>query len=241
MQGIHNYTPEAMYSSGQVSQFKQKTKVLHAKSVPFKLMPQSEIDRLWRLKLDEVNFKYKERTKDIHEENARIIEDRRKRIRQYIEKTKAGFKNSIAGIKDKMRLEREFVNIKTFELNCVNILYVIKTWVFSIIGEIKKNAEIARGRLAKEKLSIETLLQMEICDSRNQHLMIEHVNDIVQRINFIVSLNKVQRPSSSFKGSKNKNNKDSISKANIHFEEGINWKSSLTNEITDEAILNKIK
>ena len=118
-------------------------------------------------------------------------------------------------------------------------MYIIKLWVFSIIGEIKKNSEIAKKRLKKERNSIDTLHQIYLVEQNYPNLMIEHVNDIIQRIQFLLSLVKCSRPNSSIKGNPKKNKIDSISKANIHFEEGIKI-DLVSKEITDQLILSKL-
>ena len=118
-------------------------------------------------------------------------------------------------------------------------MYVIKLWVFSIIGEINKNSEIAKKRLKKERNSIDTLHQIYLVEQNYPNLMIEHINDIIQRIQFLLSLVKCSRPNSSIKGNSKKNKIDSISKANIHFEEGIKI-DFVSKEITDQSILSKL-
>lgn len=59
-----------------------------------------------------------------------------------------------------MLLETAFLNAKTKDINYINILYVVKLWVFSVIAEIRKNTQVAKRRLHKERNSIATLHRM---------------------------------------------------------------------------------
>ena len=80
---------------------------------------------------------------------------------------------------------------------------------------------------------------MYLVEQNYPSLMVEHVNDIIQRIQFLLSLAKPGRPNSSIKNSSKKSNCDSISKAHIHFDDSIK-KDSVLKEISDQEILSKI-
>lgn len=70
--------------------------------------------------------------------------------------------------------------------------------------------------------------------------MIEHVNDIIQRIDFTLGLNKPPvRPSSAIKKPK-KSTKDTLSKANIHFED-FTARDSTVQSITNSEISDSLQ
>jgi hypothetical protein len=71
--------------------------------------------------------------------------------------------------------------------------------------------------------------------------MVEHINDIIQRIRFILSLNiPPARPSSSVRRSAKKpNNNSNLNKANIHFED-ISTKDFDFKNIKDTDIQTKL-
>lgn len=244
-QGVYNYTPELVQSSLEVIPARQKYKKINGLEIQFKMLTEDEIELLRKAKIDEVQTKYKEKISSLKESHSRLIDDRKQRILDYIAKSKLAFANSINSLKNRIRLEDEFINLKALEINWNNIIYVIKLWVFSIIGEIKKNAEIAKKRLNKERNSIDNCKidsvfhEMYAGDQNYPSLMIEHVNDIIRRIQFILSLFKSSRPVSSVKGTAKKNKTDSISKANIHFEEGIKM-DAISKQISDQSILTKL-
>lgn len=238
-QGVYNYTPDLIQNSNESSPVRQKYKKINGLEIQFKMLKDTEIDQLRKSKIDEINTKYKEKISSLEEIHSKLISEKKQKITDYIKNAKSAFSYSINSLRNRIRLEDEFINLKTLEINWNNIMYIIKLWVFSIIGEIKKNSEIAKKRLKKERNSIDTLHQIYLVEQNYPNLMIEHVNDIIQRIQFLLSLVKCSRPSSSIKGNSKKNKIDSISKANIHFEEGIKI-DLVSKEITDQSILSKL-
>jgi len=50
----------------------------------------------------------------------------------------------ISSLRRKAQLEVSFLDQKYKELNYLNIMAVLKLWIFSGIGEIRKNVEVAR-------------------------------------------------------------------------------------------------
>lgn len=70
--------------------------------------------------------------------------------------------------------------------------------------------------------------------------MIEHVNDIIQRINFTLSLNTMSRPASSVKKSGKQTAKDSLSKASISFED-VSTKDAIPKETTDSSVATSLQ
>lgn len=74
-------------------------------------------------------------------------------------------------------------------------------------------------RLEKEKNSVATLYQVPWVEQNYPPLMVEHVNDILQRIRFILSMNVNNRPISAIRQSAKNRKSNNLKKANIHFEE----------------------
>lgn len=93
----------------------------------------------------------------------------------------------------------------------------------------------------KEKNSIATLHQISFVEQNYPSLMIEHVNDIIQRIRFILSLDiPPTRPSSSIRRSAKKpSSSSSLRKANILFED-ISSKDFNLKSIKDTEIQTKL-
>lgn len=82
---------------------------------------------------------------------------------------------------------------------------------------------------------------MSWIEQNHPSLMVEHINDIIQRIRFILSLNiPPARPSSSVRRSaKRPNNDSNLNKANIHFED-ISTKDFDFKNIKDTDIQTKL-
>lgn len=93
----------------------------------------------------------------------------------------------------------------------------------------------------KEKNSIATLHQMSFVEQNYPSLMIEHVNDIIQRIRFILSLDiPSARPSSSApRSAKKPSSNSNLRKANILFED-ISSKDFNLKSIKDTEIQTKL-
>lgn len=70
--------------------------------------------------------------------------------------------------------------------------------------------------------------------------MVEHVNDIIQRINFTLSLSSLSRPASSVKKNSKHNTKDSLSKANISFED-VASKDVIPVEAIDSLVVSSLQ
>ena len=58
---------------------------------------------------------------------------------------------------------------------------------------------MTRKRITKERNSIATLSQISCVEDNYPSIMKEHVNDITQRINFLLSMSKSSRPPSAIK------------------------------------------
>lgn len=131
------FTPEVQVQIPSSPQ-KPKEKEVKGLQLQFQLLSEEELGKLKTQKIEEINLKYKQIISSIKEKYTNVIESRRGRIRDYILKTKQYFKNYIDSLRNRMKLEVSFLNQKSKEINYYNIMYVIKLWVFSIIGEIRK-------------------------------------------------------------------------------------------------------
>lgn len=130
---------------------------------------------------------------------------------------------------------------------------MIKVWVFSVFGEIQKCREVARIRLRKEKQSIDAIHEVNYAEqdgiqkqnslqTMNSKIFIQHVQDIIHRIKFILSLNKKQRPKSALKQSSNSKKwiKETLNCANIYIEETSN-KENIPKDLNDKHLVSMLK
>lgn len=145
-----NYRSEAQQKNSQIS----------GDVLKFKLLTDEEISILRKRDIEEINNRYKKDINTLKEHYYDIIDSRRNKVRNYIKNKKHQFQSLFASVRRRVQLETTFINQKTKEHNYYDILYAIKLWVFSVIGEIKKNTEVARRRIQKEKNSIATLHQI---------------------------------------------------------------------------------
>lgn len=74
----------------------------------------------------------------------------------------------------------------------------------------------------------------------NKNLTIEHINFIIQKLRFTLSLNTSTRPQSAVRKSAKKVQKYNLSKANIHFDE-FTVKDSVFDGISEKDISNELQ
>lgn len=88
--------------------------------------------------MDEVNSKYKSIINKSLEKHSELIDKRRARIRNYISQTKDNFETKLASLRNRAKLEVAYINYKVMQINYYDIMHIIKIWVMSIMGEIRK-------------------------------------------------------------------------------------------------------
>jgi CRISPR/Cas system CMR subunit Cmr6 (Cas7 group RAMP superfamily) len=104
----------------------------------FSLLNDEELAKIKQQSIDEITFRYKQKKSAIQEKFTKLVEERRQRVHHYISKTKQFFKNYLIALRKRTKLEISFVDHKLKEINYFSIMFVIKIWVFSVIGEIRK-------------------------------------------------------------------------------------------------------
>lgn len=117
----------------------------------FELLSDEELTILKQKSAEEITCRYKQKKSAIQEKFTKLVEDRRQRVHQYIAKTKQFFKNYLVALRKRTKLEIAFLDHKFKEINYFSIMNVIKLWVFSVIGEIRKNTEFAKQQNSKKK------------------------------------------------------------------------------------------
>lgn len=221
--------------------------------IQFEMLSDNELDKLHKAKIAEINQKYKERINSTRENYSRVINFHRTRIREYIARLKLQFRNYVEALQSWIKTEIAFIDTKSYQINYKNIISVIKVWVFSVFGEIQKCREVARIRLRKEKQSIDAIHEVNYAEqdgiqkqnslqTMNSKIFIQHVQDIIHRIKFILSLNKKQRPKSALKQSSNSKKwiKETLNCANIYIEETSN-KENIPKDLNDKHLVSMLK
>lgn len=132
------FTPDIRMSTIQGDSHKKGEKILRGDQLQFKILSESELKALKDQAINEINLKYKTKISTIREKYENLTKSRRGRIRDYIKKMKENIQNLLISVKKKCRLEVDFLNYKSKQINYENILFTIHVWVKTIMGEIKK-------------------------------------------------------------------------------------------------------
>lgn len=135
---IDHQTPESLLNTIQGDSEENNPKILRGDQLQFSLLSESELKFLHKLATDSIISKYRTTIRNTKEKYEKLIENRRKRISDYILKARKYFESLITSLNKRCRLEVDFINYKAKQLNYDNILTVFRIWVISIIGDIRK-------------------------------------------------------------------------------------------------------